>query len=306
MYTIIGGDGHEYGPVTVGQIRAWLAAGRANLDTQAKALGTDEWKRLGDFSDFGGRVPGVLPPMEEPPLARPAPPADADAKTIADDLISRTAPLDIAHCYERSWNLLKAVFWPLVGMGFLVTALNLTAERALMGDYNPFDLSTPSPHSAAGLLTATLVSAVFWGGLEYYILKKARGESTGPADAFAGFGRAFVPLVLAALLSNILNSIAFLLLVLPGIYLWVAYSFTYLLILDRHMGFWTAMEVSRRVITAQWWRFFGLLLLAIPFTLLGLAGLLVGVFIALPLIFGAVIYAYEDLCHPPSGDEPRQ
>ena len=33
MYTIIGGDGKEYGPVTAEQIRSWIAAGRANLET---------------------------------------------------------------------------------------------------------------------------------------------------------------------------------------------------------------------------------------------------------------------------------
>jgi uncharacterized RDD family membrane protein YckC len=62
MYTIIGGDGREYGPVTAEQVRTWLAAGRANLDTQAKALGTNEWKRLGDFPAFGSSK-GAEPPF---------------------------------------------------------------------------------------------------------------------------------------------------------------------------------------------------------------------------------------------------
>ena len=61
MFTIIGGDGQEYGPATVQQLRAWVAAGRANLDTKAKAVGSDEWRRLGDFPEFVG-------PLEPPPL----------------------------------------------------------------------------------------------------------------------------------------------------------------------------------------------------------------------------------------------
>lgn len=56
MFTIIGGDGREYGPATVEQIRAWMAAGRANLETQAKAAGSDEWRRLGDFAEFSDGV----------------------------------------------------------------------------------------------------------------------------------------------------------------------------------------------------------------------------------------------------------
>jgi uncharacterized RDD family membrane protein YckC len=54
MFTIVGGDGKEYGPVTTEQVRNWISTGRANLDTKAKAAGSDEWRRLGDFAEFGG------------------------------------------------------------------------------------------------------------------------------------------------------------------------------------------------------------------------------------------------------------
>jgi uncharacterized RDD family membrane protein YckC len=63
MYTIIGGDGKEYGPVTADQVRIWIAAGRANLETQARYLGKDDWKRLGDFQDFGGAAEAGAPPV---------------------------------------------------------------------------------------------------------------------------------------------------------------------------------------------------------------------------------------------------
>lgn len=54
MFIIIGGDGKEYGPVTADQIRAWISGGRANLDTKAKAVGSEEWRRLGDYAEFAG------------------------------------------------------------------------------------------------------------------------------------------------------------------------------------------------------------------------------------------------------------
>jgi uncharacterized RDD family membrane protein YckC len=60
MFTIIGGDGKEYGPATADQIRSWIAAGRANLDTKARALGSDEWRRLGDYVEFA--PPDLVPP----------------------------------------------------------------------------------------------------------------------------------------------------------------------------------------------------------------------------------------------------
>ena len=61
MYTIIGGDGQEYGPVSPGQIRQWMAAGRVNLQTRAKAFGTEDWKTIGEFPDF-------TPPAASPPV----------------------------------------------------------------------------------------------------------------------------------------------------------------------------------------------------------------------------------------------
>jgi len=308
MYTIIGGDGQEYGPVAAAQIRAWLTAGRANLDTKAKVLGTDEWRRVGDFSDFGGSVSGVSPagsPSAASPQASRIPlPAGADARTIANDMIARAAPIDIARCYERSWNLLKAEFWPLVGMGFLTWALNQVVVVTLMGRVNLMDPNTFSRRFFVGVSVASLLGAVLWGGLEYYILKKLRGEPTTPGDGFDGFKRAFVPLVLAGLLTSVLCTIGLFVLILPGIYLWVGYRFAYLLVLDKGMEFWTAMEVSRRVITSQWWRIFGLTLLAIPFAILGLVCLFVGLFVAMPLILGAMVCAYEELCNPPARVRP--
>lgn len=61
MFIIIGGDGKEYGPVTTAQVRNWIASGRANLETKAKAVGSDEWRRLEDFAEFGGV--DALPPL---------------------------------------------------------------------------------------------------------------------------------------------------------------------------------------------------------------------------------------------------
>lgn len=70
MFTIIGGDGKEYGPATADQIRAWIAAGRANLDTKARAVGSDEWRRIGDYAEFSAG--GPPPPLATtPPVTAP-------------------------------------------------------------------------------------------------------------------------------------------------------------------------------------------------------------------------------------------
>ena len=85
---------------------------------------------------------------------------------------------------------------------------------------------------------------------------------------------------------------------LPTIYLTVAYQFAYILAVDRGFNFWAALEVSRKTITSQWWRVFFLTILAIPFVLVGILCLFVGVFAAAALVQGALLYAYDDLCRP--------
>lgn len=65
MFTILGGDGKEYGPATHAQIQAWITSGRANLETQAKLAGDTEWRRLGDIPEFNGTGDSSVPPPLE-------------------------------------------------------------------------------------------------------------------------------------------------------------------------------------------------------------------------------------------------
>ena|ERR1700678_1324834 len=266
MYTIIGGDGREYGPVTADQVRSWIAGGRANLETKIKAAGTEEWRRVADFPEITG--------------AAPAP--EGAAAAALSQLPSVARKLDIMSCYERSWGLLKANFWPLVGVSFLISVILGALSSTLYG-----------------LLYANpLFSGLLMGGLFHYFLRRIRGQPTTVGDAFAGFTKAFGALLVCGILVYTFRAIGFFCLVLPGIYLTVAYAFAFILPVDKGLGFWEAMETSRKTITRQWWRVFGLMLLAIPFLMLGAIALGVGVFVAIPLVVGALTYAYEDLCNP--------
>ena len=52
MFIIIGGDGREYGPVSVDQIRQWIRENRANLDTRVKRVGTESWQTVRELPEF--------------------------------------------------------------------------------------------------------------------------------------------------------------------------------------------------------------------------------------------------------------
>jgi uncharacterized membrane protein len=140
-----------------------------------------------------------------------------------------------------------------------------------------------------------IISGALFGGLYLLFLKLIRGQRGDFSDAFSGFSDHFLHLFLAGLVGTALESIGFLLCILPGIYLIVAWMFALPLVIDKRLDFWPAMEISRRVIQQNWLCFFGLGLLCVLAYIVGVLCCIVGVVVAAPLAIGAVAYAYEDL-----------
>jgi len=90
---------------------------------------------------------------------------------------------------------------------------------------------------------------------------------------------------LAAILIYIMSILGFILLVLPGIYLTIAYIFTLPLIVDKGMDVWQAMELSRKMVTKHWFKVFGLMLILSIIMGLGALAFGVGLIWAVPLMF---------------------
>ncbi|MCK5918983.1 MAG: hypothetical protein KAG34_11175 [Cocleimonas sp.] len=66
--------------------------------------------------------------------------------------------------------------------------------------------------------------------------------------------------ILAGLFSTILTWVGFILLIIPGLYLAIAYGLIIPLIADKKLSAWQAMEASRKAITKRWFKIFGLYL----------------------------------------------
>ena len=75
MYKIIGADGKQYGPVSLEQIRQWIAQGRINAQSRVQEDGATDWKKAAEFPEFGispaGSTAGT--PQLTPPLTGQAP-----------------------------------------------------------------------------------------------------------------------------------------------------------------------------------------------------------------------------------------
>lgn len=111
---------------------------------------------------------------------------------------------------------------------------------------------------------------------------------------FDGF-RLFVPLFLVMLIVGILVFFGFLLFIIPGIYLSVAYSFAIHFVIFEKLDFWEAMEASRKLVNREWFSIFGLI---IVLGLLNFAGALafgVGIILTIPISYAALYAAFEDI-----------
>jgi hypothetical protein len=84
-------------------------------------------------------------------------------------------------------------------------------------------------------------------------------------------------------------------LLLPAIYLGIAYTFSIPLIVDRKANFWAAMETSRKLITHQWFPFFGFSLVLFLINLAGVLACCIGVIFTAPLTVCAIAAAYENI-----------
>jgi predicted Ser/Thr protein kinase len=221
------------------------------------------------------------------------PPPVADATALANQILEQDYTLRIRSCLKRGWKLLCANFWPCVG----VTAL-LMALLSFAGSVGGVVLRTGPAGKNSEQITSVLGLIVFgplMGGLNLFFLKKIRGEKSTVETIFCGFSKRFLHLFLAGFVTTLLTWIGFLCLILPGIYLMVAWCFAIPLVIDKGLDFWSAMELSRKVVTRHWWKFllFGIVLIALLF--LGVLTFIVGIFLMMPWIVASQMYAYEDI-----------
>jgi uncharacterized membrane protein len=131
-------------------------------------------------------------------------------------------------------------------------------------------------------------------GFLIFTFRAIKRQTTNFSDFFQGFNK-FLPYFLANLVVGVLTALGTLLLILPGIYLAVAYSFTFPLMVERRLDFWPAMESSRKLLTKEWFSYFGFILLLGLVNFLGLIPCGLGLLITLPLTGCAIAAAYEDI-----------
>jgi hypothetical protein len=190
----------------------------------------------------------------------------------------RLQTLPLGNYIKTGWDLFKQ--YP---AGFVVfTLVNIVIHLVLycipiLGELASFAIGSPL------IMGNFIVSA-----------KLLQKQTPVFRDFFRGF-YFFLPLLLVSLVTSIFICIGLVLLIIPGIYLTVAYLFPSCLVIDRRLDFWPAMELSRRTVHPFWFGSLAFILLLIVINLAGALCLGLGLLVTIPLSFAALTAAYADL-----------
>jgi len=177
----------------------------------------------------------------------------------------------------------KGVFLAAFTMYVIITVV----FQIILGIFFP----SPVPPAEPNLLNQQIVTILSYpvvmpimAGIVMLAINYSRGQNTGFKSIF-NYYHLMGKLALASILIYVMTLVGFVLLVLPGIYLTIAYFFTIPLIVDKGMDVWDAMELSRKAVTKHWFKVAGLFSLLGLFMALGALVLGIGLIWAVPLLF---------------------
>ena len=170
------------------------------------------------------------------------------------------APYDfqIMEVIKEAWQRTSGLKGPVLGAGALIFTVLIMISFAILFflDLIPLvDEGFISLVTAAINFIISILSYPFIAGIIMMGLYRAIDAPVSYKMAFSYFNYT-LPIIIACICMSIMIALGFLLLIIPGIYLSIAYMFTLPLIIDKNMDFWQAMETSRKAVTQHWFKFF--------------------------------------------------
>jgi hypothetical protein len=194
-------------------------------------------------------------------------------------LLTIPVQVDIKASFARAWELYKA--HPFFFSLFMLLIISIQGMVVIYVQ-------------AYMIVYSTLLAPPFYAGFYLVANKISRGEEVIYPDFFGGF-RFWIPTAVISLLTQVLIAIGLIALIIPGIYLAVGYLFAIQMGIFGGLDPWSAMEWSRKLITRNWWRFLGLLLVLVVLNALGLLLAGIGLLFTVPLTFLVLYVVFEEI-----------
>lgn len=186
---------------------------------------------------------------------------------------------DIQDVMIRSWQMFMKQ--PLLSTAFTMLIFSIQLLLVIyLPDY--------------AMIHALFLAPPLYTGFYLVANKISQDESVVYPDFFKGFS--FYILVFSIwLIGQILTALGLVILIVPGIYLAVCYSFSVLMGIFGGFDFWNALEESRKLISVRWWKFFVFNLILVSINLLAFLTFGLTLLVSIPITFYATYILFEDL-----------
>ncbi len=225
----------------------------------------------------------------------PAPQSSGSGGSV-EGAVAGNYDFTIGAVIQEAWartNGLKGPFWG----GAILLFAGLVAVSFVLG------LVLGGDHMSAGgsmlvpMLSQLLVMIVLYPCMAGIFMMGVRRSVDQPISfqMLFGYFPYLVPLVIAGILMTILMMLGFVLLIIPGIYLAVAYGFTIPLIVEKNLGAWEAMETSRKAVTRHWFKIFFLYLVMTLIFAISIIPLGIGIIWTYPMFVAMIGVIYREM-----------
>ena len=216
-----------------------------------------------------------------------------------EDAIEGNIEIDFMSTMNEAWDSLKGFkthclfAWLIyIVAAIVVGMLSLPVVAAFLSlgiDETTAEILDYFVQTMLGALTYPMMAGITIMGIRH-----ACGKPVTASSIFAYFHR--IPgILLWIVLWYLLVSLGLALFVLPGIYLIFAYSFSLVLMIEKDISAWQALEISRKAVTRLWFRTTGFMLLCTFLIILGLLLLVIPLIWILPWLSLAYALIYLKL-----------
>ena len=197
----------------------------------------------------------------------------------------RDYDFDIIEMVKAGWERINGVKTQFIA-GFAIYIAAAIVVQLILGLVFPQgtqEMPNLLNQQIVGILSYPVLMPIM-AGIIMMAIQQYRGETVDFKSVFNYF-HITGKLALAGVIIYVFTVIGIMLLVLPGIYVSVAYAFTIPLIVDKNMDVWEAMELSRKTVTKHWFKVAGLMGLLSIIVFISAIPLGIGLVWTIPLMF---------------------
>jgi len=216
--------------------------------------------------------------------------------------------VDPVECIKAGWEMIKPYYWLFVGMAFIAYVIGQAVPVILMGPmlcgfylslfmvrrrepiefgtlFKGFDFFGPSVvatllHALPVVVIVIPAYLLFYASFVVAIMAQSQSSEPNPIGMLGVFFTFSLVMIVVSVLILIIS---------------VGFAFTYPLIVDRRLSGLDAVKLSFKAGMANFWRLLAMMLLTGIIVTMGVACCIVGMYLVLPISYGAIAAAYEQV-----------